>query len=358
MFNDIEIELFRFDAKVDYLPYYKKYKLEYYENELLLDFFSRLYSVEKFNYIAEKEFSVKINNIYFTLDVKVNQVCEILKTNELVIEPISTFRAIKDLMIDKKDFLDSIAFALDYISQEELEIFAKNYILDYYASTTYELHKEYIGDSALLLVDFLIKKMPEKKKLLLSIISDKTNGIFYHTSLEFKIYNYDRKKEELIVNLMQEIPLALKKDFYIEDAPAITDVKQMFTGFNIASFDGLDKNSFHSIIDQTDAKFIALESAKEDLATHAQEVSMDFSLKIAAKILLEAVDKNADFLIVRGKEDLKLFDQLQNKIEKIIGRDIILPIVTRKEFVMIANGNIQLIEKEIKSHKVKVSFID
>jgi heterodisulfide reductase subunit B len=76
-----------------------------------------------------------------------------------------------------------------------------------------------------------------------------------------------------------------------------------------------------------------------------------------AEILLEAKDKNADFLIVHGLEDLYLFDRKQKDVERLIGRDISIPVLTKSQFIAILEG-----EKDRKSlgfhnHKIDVTFL-
>lgn len=357
MFDDIEIELFRFDAKVDYLPYYKKYILRLKKENSVLEVLREISKIEKFKFEDNLDFNVKINNLYFSVSTKIKEVITALGTLEWRIEPISTFRAIEDLIIDKTDFMNKINLLSEYVDEKEKIQYVKNYLVDYYASTTYEFNKDYIGDGIVLIIDDLLKKSSEKEKELLKFLSDQDSGIYYHTSLQNKIYNYDDEKEKKIVSLMKKVPLALKKDFHIVDVREPQEIKQTFENFNIASFNGIDKQNFRLTIEKANATFIALDSSQEDLATHSLDINKDFSLKIIAKVLLEAVDKNADFLVVRGKEDLNYFDKLQVKIELLVGREFSLPIITREEFVTIVEGKIDTIKEELLSHKVKVSFL-
>ena len=357
MLKKLNIELFRFDAKSDYLPYYKKNILDIQNDKLLLELLHDLYAIEKFKFEDNINYTIKINDIYFSMSVTIEEVCIKLDTNEWRIEPISTFRAIEDLTIDTSDFTEKVNLLSNYIDEKEKEQYMEEYLVDYYASSSYELHREYIGDSVVLIIDKLLKKSNENEDELLSLLSNKDNGIYYHTSVVEKIYNYNIEKEKNILALMIKVPLTLQKDFYIVDTSELQDVKQSFERFNIASFDGVNKQSFQKTIEKTKATFIELKNSKEDLAVHSFSVSKDFSLRIVANILLEAVDKNADFLIVRGSEDLALFDAQQSKAEKLIGREFLLPIITREEFIKIAEGHLEDIKSKLETHKVKVSFI-
>ena len=56
MFNNIEVELFRFDSKNDYLAYYKKYNLEYNKQDIILDILSKINGIDKFAYKNSLDF--------------------------------------------------------------------------------------------------------------------------------------------------------------------------------------------------------------------------------------------------------------------------------------------------------------
>jgi len=358
MIKEVNIELFRFDAKVDYLPYYKKYTIEYNEKDTVLSLLNKINTIDSFDYEATNEFNVKINDIYLNVQEFIVNIVE-LTSNEFKIEPVSAFRATSDLLIDKKDYLEKILLFKEFVNPMDMDEYALNLELDYYASNTYAINRDYIGDHALLIANDIIEQSPEHTEEVLKLISDKDDGIWYHTSLENRVYNYDTTKEARIQKLLSMMPqtryATINTDSNLEHI--VPTISQYFKGFNIASYEGLSKDSCAHIINDSFASHVELSLKNEDLAPYSTLVSDDFSLKIAGNILLQAKDNNADFMVVRGKGDVALFDGQQKNIEKAIGREIELPVVSQEQFLKVLGGEKDSSKLGFDSHKVKVSFL-
>jgi len=110
----VTIKAFRFNADADYLPTYKEYEMEVGKDELILDLLNRI------KWEHDGSFSYRRScrhGICGACGIKVNgkpvlsckeNAMELLDmfNNELVIEPLSKKRAIKDMIIDKGDFWD------------------------------------------------------------------------------------------------------------------------------------------------------------------------------------------------------------------------------------------------------------
>lgn len=358
MTTEVHVELFRFDAKADYLPYYKKYTIEYKPEDTVLDLLNKINSIEKFVYDPAVDFNLKINNLYLRADELISDVVE-KTSNEFRIEPISIYRSLNDLVSDKRDYIEKVLLFKEYITPVEMDEYIKSYELDYFASNTYDKNRSYIGDHAVLIAADIIERMPKLKKEILDLISSEENGIWYHTSLQNRVLNYDINKEHKIQSLLAMLPKVAYSGISANSNIKLGDVKisQSFEGFNIAEFEGVNKNSCASLIKESNAKYIELSFSKEDLAPYSTLVSRDFSLKIAGEILLEAKDNNADFLIVRGKSDLMLFDGEQKKIEKTMNREIDLVVISQDQFKMLLEGEKNRTTLGFDKHKVKVSFL-
>ncbi len=358
MIQELHVELFKFDSKVDYLPYYKKYTIEYSDNETILNLLNKINAIEKFSYQASSDFYLKINNLYLSANELIKDVVTNTSSN-FIIEPISIFRAIDDLLIDKKDFLDKILAFNDYLSPIEIDEYAKKYEMDYYASNTYNINRDYVGDHSLLIAYDIIENNPDLKEEILSMISREEDGAFYHTSLENRIFNYDVSKEQKINSLLNLIPKIsrskINEDSTTKEYNAV--VTQNFSGFNIASFEGTCKNSSTALINESKANYVDLSLKNEDLAPYSKLVNRDFSLNIAGDILLQAKDENADFIVVRGSSDIALFDGEQKRIEKVVGREINLPVVSKEQFSKLIQGEKNISELGFDNHKVKISFL-
>lgn len=358
MIKIIDIELFRFDAKVDYLPYYKRYRIRCSTTDTVLDLLDKINDIEKFSYESSSDFNIKINDIFLNVKEPVFDVVELLGS-EFKIEPMSIYRAKTDLLVDKEDYLDRISIFDKFVDSKELVKYLDNGELDYYASNTCNINRDYIGDHALLIAYGLIEDMPEIKQELLGLISKSDIGIWYHTSLENRVFNYDMNKEKKIKDLLNMLPKVIDLD--IKETRKIDQsqikITQYFDGFNIASYEGLTKDSCVTLINDSKANNIEISCKNEDLAPYSSLVNQSFSLKIAGEILLQAKDSNADFLIVRDKDDILLFDDKQIKIEREMGREIGMPIISQEQFIGLLGGEKDIVKLGLDTHKIKASFL-
>ncbi|WP_294965283.1 DUF5644 domain-containing protein [Sulfurimonas sp.] len=350
----LEIKLFKFDSKTDYLPYYKSYKIKNMQSDTIGDLLKKVNEIENFSFLDEEKFYLRVNNIFTPTTTQANDfITE--KNQELLIEPISILRAKNDLIIDIDDYKNKLYILSAFLEEKEIEslIKEKKFLLEYYASNTLHLDRDYIGDHVLLLASELIKSQAENKNKIFKIIGDKENGILNHTSLENRIIEY-KDSEDAIFKLSMDY---CEKNSIVYVAKEYKEydlnngIKQYFANFNIACYNSLGDNSFESLIVESKANYIELESKNFELPPYCTNKKLIHH--IAGHILLEAKDNNADFLIVNDEDDLSIFDAMQKKIEKTIGREIELPVVTKAEFVQLLQG-----EKNINKHKVNLSFLD
>ena len=316
----LEIELFKFDSKTDYLPYYKKYHLKREDLTTIDDALNEVYKIEKFGRIENETFFVRANGTFTTTTSTIDSLLDNSKT--LTIEPISIKRAVNDLVIDTKDYKQKLEILAPYLTDIKEMIRDKTYMLEYYASNTLHFKEEYIGEHVILLVSDILKELPMLQEELYQLI-DCEDGVIHRSSLAYRIQN--------------------------EKTLKTPDIVQSFEHFNIALYCALNAPSFENIIKESNAQYINLSSKHFDIPTRSKELSY----LMAGTILLEALDKNADFLIVNKKEDLALFDGKQKSIEKTMGREINLPVLAQDEFLQLLQGN-----KKLNAHKIKISFLD
>lgn len=326
----IDIKLFKFDSKTDYLPYYKSYELELKSVKTVSDVLNAINSIEKFGYISDENFFLRVNDIFVSSDANISDL--ITEDNELVIEPLSINRAINDLIIDTKDYQEKLNFLDAYFTSEEkaLMIKEKVYMLEYYASNTLHFNPDYIGEHVLFLAAELIQKDPSLKEELSSLV-DIDNGIRIRSSLQHRVLNAN------------EEPTSTFPDVIVTSEPI-----QYLDNFNIALFCGINNSSFEKAIQRSKASYVELKSKHFDIPTSSDKLSY----LMAGNILLEAKDNNADFLVVNNEAELKLFDAKQKNIEKTMGREIKLPVLTRDEFTQLLQGS-----TNFNSRKVKIPFV-
>lgn len=326
-----EIQLFKFDSKTDYLPYYKNYRLKLNSSDTVNDVLNALYAIEKFAYIQDEAFFLKINGIFTSSDALISEFTK--DSQDLLIEPLSVKRAVNDLIIDTKDYKEKLSLLDAYFTEDEKALIVKEklYMLEYYASNTLHFQDDYIGEHVLFLASELIQKDPSLKDEV-SVLVDTENGIRIRSSLNHRV-----------LNLNEDVPQSY------DQVTLDSDIVQYFDNFNIALYCGLNDASFENIIKKSNAAYIELKSKHFDIPMS----STTLSNIMAGTVLLEAMDNNADFLIVNNAKELKYFDAKQKSIEKTMGREIGLPVLTRDEFIQLLEGN-----KSIRSHKIKIPFLD
>jgi len=122
----VTLKTFRFNAETDYLPYYKNYTMEVGKDELILDLLNRIKWEHDGSFSYRRSCrhgicgacAIKVNG-KATLACKQNAL-ELVELfgDELLIEPQSKKRSVKDMIIDKKDFWDKHAAVTPYVVRD------------------------------------------------------------------------------------------------------------------------------------------------------------------------------------------------------------------------------------------------
>lgn len=355
MENTLSIKLFRFNPKTDYLPYYKHHSVNFTQDDTIKDLLEKLNTLEKFSFKGCEHFGVKINNLFTSTDTTIRQIVK-KTSNELIIEPVSMYRAICDLSIDNSDFFEKLSLLNTYLTQEQIETYTKELQLYYYASNTLNHRKEYIGDHCAIIAAELIEQYPEHRNDIFAILADKDKGIWFHTSLMKRIHGIDETKHEKIERILLEVT-KVQHNPKADLLDNITHVTQEFKDFNIAVYDKNSTGALIKIVQNSKATFIDTPTQNEDLALHSLHADENFTYKLAGQILLDALDNNADFMLVNDQESFTIFDTKQKDIAKTVGRDIDLPIVTAYQFNAMLNGEKDQVKLGFNKHKVAITFL-
>jgi len=172
----VTIKAFRFNAKTDYLPYYKQYEMEVGKDELILDLLNRI------KWEHDGSFSYRRScrhGICGACGIKVNgkpvlackqNASELLDMfdDDLTFEPQSQKRAVKDMIVDKGDFWQKYNKVEPYVvadidphpehetkqSVEQFDNFLDSDLCIqcgscYYACPAVEVNPDYLGPAAL-----------------------------------------------------------------------------------------------------------------------------------------------------------------------------------------------------------------
>lgn len=347
-----EIEVFKFNSKTDYLPYYRRLKLQIDLRWSVLELLEVVSQNEEFIFAKSNAFLLKINGIHLKAS---DLLIEVIKpnTNIIIIEPLSTYRVHHDLLINTDDFISKFVPFKKYDTTGELKNYYISKMTEYYASNTLSINKDYIGEAALYLANKIIDEMPQYKQDMINFLKNEDNGIWFHTSLDGRITNSE-ENSSLFVKLFE---LVTNKINHTTNETQNEDIEiaQTFDNFNISFYSLTNNSNISHLIELSKAKLINLESKNHDIAKHC--IDTNFTHKIAGTILLEAIDKNSDFLVIEDTQDLGIFDVSQKQISCLMGRDINLPIITKQQFIKLLNGIKDKKSLGFDTHRVNISFL-
>lgn len=363
----LEISLFRFDYKSDYLPYYTKNFIKVNKEKTLLDILNTINQEYPFGYEKSTDFTVVVNGVYLTLSVSLS---EIVKNfgKDLTIEPISIRRAHTDLLINQADFEDRLKVLSEFIDDEDKKKY-EDYKIYFYASNTINHEYDYIGDSILLLAYDLIEKNPSSEKDILEALSEYECGASYHTSLENRIYKIDSSIEEKISKIKTKLGLTktlVEQDFFLEKKNPIDfgsfdetkEIKHDFSDFNISYYKGVNEDlQTKKLLDNLNAKIINTSSANTDLALDTFHLNSEFTMKLASTVMLEAFDAGADLIIVDDENTFNVFDSNRKNLANACGREIILPVIHKNELQKLACAQHDIVKESLSKHIIDPEII-
>jgi len=150
MSQKLEIRAFFFNAKTDYLPYYKNFSIKnfsiYVEDDATVkDLLAKIEEEnENFSYPKQK-LVMKINGLVVEAKQSVSSLVERFGTS-FQIDPVNSYRSNDGLKINDSDFMQSFELLAPYASEDDLKYYKTLYAL-HYASETEKFDRDYIGDA-------------------------------------------------------------------------------------------------------------------------------------------------------------------------------------------------------------------
>ena len=348
----LEIKAFFFNAETDYLPYYKQFSVELAEDMKTKDLLAHIKDKnENFTY-PEENLVFKINGLVLDGDQNMSEVVERLG-NSLQIDPVNSYRSSNGLIINDSDFMKSYELLAPFASKEDLEYYKTLYDL-HYASETENFDRTYIGDSILVLAHKLITGGSVHKEEILEAITypysslldcEYENNLFHaqdHTATIAELKMMVKSSETDTLSFMDILSTRFneKKDAFLKKEEKEEDVVSI-EGKQIAYYAGAvtgNSNSINEKIVQADSKVISFSRANKLSGLSILEDNKTLAYTKAATTLLDALDSGAQVLIV---EEQKVYDMFKNNfanIEKTIGRDIDLKLISAEDFTAQANS--------------------
>jgi hypothetical protein len=311
----LEIKAFFFNAKTDYLPYYKNFSIELAEDMQAKDILAFIQEQnENFAY-PEENLIFKINGLVIGAEQSMSEVVERLGTS--------------------------------------LKIYKTLYAL-HYASETEKFDHTYIGDAILLLAHKMITDGSEHKEAILEAITypysslldcEYENNLFHaqdHTAVieELKMMVKPPKSDtpslmdKLAARFTEKKDALLKKE---EKEPAVVTVEGKQVAYYAGSVSGKIAD-IHEKIVHAGAKTVLFARTNKLSGLSLLEDNKQLAYTKAATTLLDALDSGAQVLIVEETEVLDMFKNHFSAIEKTIGRDIDLALISVEDFLAESNS--------------------
>ncbi len=348
MSQKLTIKAFFFNAKTDYLPYYKNFSITLEDKATAKDILALIQKQnENFSYPKQKLY-MKINGLVLAAKQSVSSIVERLGT-ELQIDPINTYRSNDGLKINDNDFMASYTLLEPYATEDDLKYYKTLYAL-HYASETENFNREYIGDAILILADKMIKERPENQDAIIEAITSVHSGLLDceyennlfntqdHTETINSLKNMAKpedgpslfsmivarfsKKEEPEI---QESILVEKNNITIED----------LSDKHIAHYAGLaSHDKMHNLITKLNIQGIHFSRTNKLSGLAILEDNKKLALTKAGTTLLDAFDSGAEVLVVEDVAVLDMFIENFSEIENVMGRKMIgLELMSTEDFM-------------------------
>lgn len=346
----LEIRAFFFNAKTDYLPYYKNFNIKVNDDATAKDVLVKIQEENENFSFPKQKLVMKINGLVVDANQSVSSLVERLGTS-LQIDPVNSYRANNGLTINDNDFMESFELLAPYASESDLKYYKTLYAL-HYASETENFDREYIGDAVLVLAHKMITEGSEHREAILEAITSVNSGLFdceYENNL-FNAQDHTAAIDELKAMVKPEEGLSLcaqliarfsKKEEKEVVAPkrAVETIKNLEEK-QVAHYHGLASHEeMHKLIAQKDMKGVHFSRSGKLPGLSLLEDNKELALKKAGAILLDAYDRGVEVLVVEDIDVLDMFKKNYSAIEKTIGRKIIgLELISATDFISQVNS--------------------
>ncbi|WP_295420733.1 hypothetical protein [Sulfurovum sp.] len=340
----LEIRAFFFDATTDYLPYYKNFTITLNEDDTAQTMLSRIQEQNRnFAYPAER-LIFKLNDLVTDGSETIGNIVAKLGTT-LQVDPVLSYRSNHCLVINDDDFMKSYELLAPYATPEDEAYYQSLYAL-HYASETFKFSHDYIGDAVLLLAHRMIENGSEHKTAILQAISDPYDGL---AACEYENNLFRKQDHTLTVAALNEMVQHPAHGTFLDKISAKLSHKALYRfegkgveGRNIAIYTGRDVSS--GLLKEASTKILENGAKKVSFPREAKLAGQtligkqnNLAYLKAATMLLGALDSGAELLVVPNHEDLAMFTTHFASIQKRIGREIPLPLVSYEDFLTLCD---------------------
>ena len=350
MSHRLKIRAFFFNAKTDYLPYYKNFTLNV-EGESTVKELLGLIQEQNFNFSYPKQkLIMKINGLIVEAKEPVANIVEKLGT-ELTIEPANTYRSNDGLKINDDDFMQSYALLEPYATESDLKYYKTLYAL-HYASETENFDREYIGDAILVLAHKMISEGNEHKEAILRAITSVHSGLL---DCEYENNLFNAQSHDAAITALKDMVKSddnahpslldmIKERFCKEKEEKVATKKQRASktienlqNKYIAYYAGVqsdNENVISQIILDMGTKEVNISRKNKLSGLSILADNKALALKKAGTTLLEAYDMGAEVVVVENEACYEMFEEYFSDIENVVGRKMIgLDIISTEDFI-------------------------
>ena len=350
MSHKLQIRAFFFNAKTDYLPYYKNFTINVESETTMKELLARIQEEnENFSYPKQK-LIMKINGLIVDAKESVANIVEKLGT-KLTIEPANTYRSNDGLKINDDDFMKSYALLEPYATETDLKYYKTLYAL-HYASETENFDREYIGDAILVLAHKMISEGNDHKEVILDAITSVHSGLLdceYENnlfnaqdyteaiaSLKHMVKNDESEHPSLLDIIKSRLGMESKKKVETKTKRETKTIENL-QNKNIAYYAGKEnknENVISQIILDMGTNEVQIDRKYKLSGLSILTDNKDLALKKAGTTLLEAYDCGAEVLVVEDEACYEMFVDYFSDIENVIGRKIIgFELISAEDFV-------------------------
>jgi len=293
----------------------------------------------------------KINGLVLDGEKNISEIVERLGTS-LQIDPVNSYRSINGLIINDDDFMQSYEILAPFASDEDLEYYKTLYNL-HYASETEKFDHTYIGDAILILAHKMIKEGSEHEEAILEAITYPYSSLLdceYENNF-FHAQDHKAAIEELKLmvkapkldnpSLMDKLAARFseKKDDFLKkekEEPTVVTVEGKQIAYYAGAVTGKTADMHEKIV-QADSKVVSFSRANKLSGLSLLEDNRQLAYTKAATTLLDALDSGAQVLIVEEQELFDMFTNRLSALEKTIGRDIDIELISAEDFIAQVN---------------------
>ena len=326
MSHKLTIKAFFFNAKTDYLPYYKHFTITTEDDATAKDMLALIQEQnENFSY-PKQHLVFKINGLVVEAKESVSKIVERLG-NDLQIDPVSSYRSKDGLKINDSDFMKSYEFLAPYASESDAKYYKTLYAL-HYASESENYNRDYIGDAVLVLAHKMLSEGSEHEEEILAAISNVHSGLF---DCEYENNLFNAQDHTASIE-------SLKKLANPEDGPSLCSlIMQRLTGKEkvekeivvperkVETIDDLENKTvaFYGASAETTSRVVNFSRATKLAGLSIIDESKEMALKKVGITLLEAFDSSAEVLVIENVDVLNMIKDNFSTIENLVGRKMI-----------------------------------